>query len=136
MKKALLLLCLTIGFYSLANAQHEVKDSTFKEYTGKYSFPSGSVVAEITVTLGEDGVLVSSSTAGVAELAQKEKDLFDVPKFQGTAKFNRDSNGKVVGVSIVAMGYSLEGTKTTDGIISLYTKNLVAGQRPVAFSIR
>lgn len=138
MKKWLLLLCLAVGCSTLVQAQEAPKDTTFKEYTGKYLFPSGSVIAEVNVSLGSDGVLTSSSSAGVSELVKKDKDLFDIPKFQGTAKFNRDSNGKVIGVSIEAMGYQLEGTKSADGIsmLSMYNKNFVANQRFAAFSIR
>jgi hypothetical protein len=136
MKKALLLFCMALGLCTLVQAQDAPKDTTLKEYVGKYLFPAGSVIAESTVTLGDDGVLTSSSSAGVSELVKKEKDIFEIPKFQGRAKFNRDANGKVIGISIEAMGYQLEGTKS-NGITSFSTdKKFVTNNTFVAFSTR
>lgn len=115
MKKWFFLVFLFFGLTTFAHAAEKHADSTVAEYTGKYIFPEGSVVAEVNVTLASDGTLTMSSTAGNSELTKRDKDLFDIPRFQGTAKFSRDSNGKIVGVSIDAMGYKLEGTKTAAG---------------------
>lgn len=114
MKKWLLLFCMALC--SLVQAQDAPKDTTLKEFTGKYVFPDGSVVSEVQVTLSSDGVLTSSSTAGVSELVKVEnqKDFFEIPRFQGTAKFIRNEKGVVIGVAIDAMGYKLEGTKAAD----------------------
>jgi hypothetical protein len=138
MKKWILLFCLMAGFSMLAQAQDAPKDTTLKEYTGKYLFPTGTVIAETSISIGSDGLLTSSSSAGVSELVkvEKEKDVFELPKFQGKVKFNRDEKGKVVGISINAMGYQLEGTKAPDGITLRLYKNFVTNDPFVAFSIR
>ncbi len=108
--KKMFLLGVTICFFYAAGAQTTTADSTLQQYVGKYKFPEGSVIADVTVTL-EGGVLTMSSSAGPSPLEKQSEDLFSITQFQGTAKFNRDANKKVIGVSINAMGYSLEGTK-------------------------
>lgn len=113
MKKTLLFFFFVVGMVVLAQAQQAppAKDSTLQHYVGKYKFPDGSVVAEVTVTI-EDGALVMASSAGTSALEkQSGEDLYTIVQFQGTAKFVRDANKKVIGVSINAMGYQLEGTK-------------------------
>lgn len=115
MKKWMLFFCL--AFCAVAHGQNTPADTTLMEFTGKYLFPEGSVVSEVNLSLGSDGVLTSSSTAGTSELVRKEKDLFDIPKFQGTAKFIRDSKGVVIGVTIDAMGYHLEGSKASGNLV-------------------
>ncbi len=112
MKKWFLLCCLSVCLISVAQAQQTPpKDSTLKQFVGKYVFPDGSVVAEVTVAI-EDTTLTMSSSAGTTLLEKKGEDLYIIVQYQGTAKFNRDANKKVIGVSIDAMGYQLEGTKT------------------------
>ncbi|MES2004367.1 MAG: hypothetical protein V4450_07590 [Bacteroidota bacterium] len=120
MKKGVLLLCLTIVFFAVAQAKMPVGDSTLQQFVGKYKFPDGSVVAEVTVAL-EDGALTMTSSAGTSALEKQSDDLYTIVQFQGTAKFNRDTNKKIIGVSINAMGYQLEGTKTENAT----TKNFV-----------
>jgi hypothetical protein len=116
MKKLVLLLCLSMGLLSLVQAQDAPpQDSVLLHYTGKYSFPEGSVIREAKVTI-ENGSLVMTSSAGTSALEKKSEDLYSVVQFRGTAKFNRDANKKVIGVSIDAMGYRLEGTKVEDGL--------------------
>ena len=85
-------------------------DTTLSQYVGKYKFPEGSVVAEVIVKF-ENGALSMETSAGVSALEKQGDDLYTIVQFQGTAKFNRDSNKKIIGVSINAMGYVLEGTK-------------------------
>jgi hypothetical protein len=64
-----------------------------------------------------------SASAGTSPLEKREEDLFFIVQFQGTAKFNRDANRKVVGVTINAMGYVLEGTRTEGALTWLVRKN-------------
>lgn len=114
MKKMLLFFFFSVGMVVMAQAQQapSAKDSTLQHYVGKYKFPDGSVVAEVTVAL-VDGALEMSSSAGTSALEKQEaEDLYTIVQFQGTAKFVRDANKKVIGVSINAMGYLLEGTKS------------------------
>lgn len=109
MKKMFFLFCASICFVSVSFGQ-QTTDSTLSQYVGKYKFPDGSVVAEVVVKL-EDGHLTMESSAGVSPLEKQGDDLYTITTFQGTAKFTRDTNKKIVGVSINAMGYVLEGTK-------------------------
>lgn len=110
MKKLFFLLCVGVCMVSVSFGQ-QTSDSTLGQYVGKYKFPDGSVVAEVVVKL-ENGALTMESSAGVSPLEKQGDDLYAITQFQGTAKFNRDTNKKIVGVSINAMGYVLEGTKT------------------------
>ena len=97
-------------------------DSTLKQYTGTYKFPEGSVVAEISVII-DGGGLVMTAPVGSSPLEKREEDLFFIVQFQGTAKFNRDASRKVTGVTINAMGYVLEGTRTESGLVWVIRRN-------------
>ncbi len=112
MKKGLLFLGLCFGMFSMAFA-HETKltdTAGLRDYVGKYKFPDGSVVPEVVVSI-EDTSITMSSSAGTSALEKIEEDLYNIVQFQGTAKFNRNADKVVIGVSIKAMGYELEGTK-------------------------
>ncbi|MBU3743449.1 MAG: hypothetical protein FGM61_02730 [Sediminibacterium sp.] len=116
--KKIFLLVLVLGSFSAAFAQQAPSgDSTLQQYAGKYKFPEGSVVAEITVIL-DGGNLTMSSPVGTSPLEKKEEDVFIITQFQGTAKFNRDASKKIIGVTINAGGYLLEGTRTEEGLAS------------------
>lgn len=106
---------LVLGSFSAVSAQQTpTGDSTLQQYAGKYKFPEGSVVAEVTVIL-DGGNLTMSSPVGTSPLEKKEEDVFVITQFQGTAKFNRDASKKIIGVTINAGGYLLEGTRTEEG---------------------
>ncbi len=130
MKKWLLFCCLSVCLVSVSQAQQNPapKDTTLQQYVGKYKFPDGSVVAEVTVAL-EDGALTMSSSAGTSALEKKGDDLYVIVQFQGTAKFNRNTDKKIIGVSIDAMGYQLEGKKD-ETTIALRRANLIL-QKPL-----
>lgn len=114
--KKIFLLMLVMGSFSVAFAQQSsTADSTLQQYAGKYKFPEGSVVAEVTVIL-DGGNLTMSSPVGTSPLEKKEEDVFVITQFQGTAKFNRDASKKIIGVTINAGGYLLEGTRTEEGL--------------------
>lgn len=114
--KKIFLLMLVLGSFSAAFAQQTpAGDSTLQQYAGKYKFPEGSVVAEVTVIL-DGGNLTMSSPVGTSPLEKKEEDVFIITQFQGTAKFNRDASKKIIGVTINAGGYLLEGTRTEEGL--------------------
>lgn len=130
MKQKLLFLCMGLSFFTLLQAQNvPAADTLLQQYLGKYSFPEGSVVTEVTVTL-DSGVLTMSSTAGISPLEKQGEDLFTIIQFQGTAKFNRDSTRKVMGVSIDAMGYQLEGKKVPDPMTGIYRQSTSLGKLP------
>lgn len=130
MKQKLLFLCMVLSFFTLSQAQTvPAADTLLRQYLGKYSFPDGSVVAEVTVTL-DSGILTMTSTAGISPLEKQSDDLFTIIQFQGTAKFNRDSTRKVIGVSIDAMGYQLEGKKEPDLMTMTKRQNNSVGKLP------
>ncbi len=120
MKKWLLFFCLSLGMVAVLQAQQSPapKDSTLQQYVGKYKFPEGSVVAEVIVALEGEGLTMTSS-AGTSALEKKSDDLYTIVQFQGTAKFNRNADKKIIGVSIDAMGYQLEGTRSDASPIAL-----------------
>ena len=85
------------------------QDTTLQQYTGKYKFPEGSVVTEVTVAL-ENGVLLANSPMGSSELKKTEADVFEIVAYGGTATFKR-TEGKVSGVQMIVGDIILEGTK-------------------------
>ncbi|OSZ73538.1 hypothetical protein CAP36_16085 [Chitinophagaceae bacterium IBVUCB2] len=85
-------------------------------YTGKYTFPEGSPVTEITVVL-ESGVLTATSAMGNTELRKTQTDVFDIVAFGGTATFKRNAEGKVTGVQIIVGDVNMEGTKSDKAAI-------------------
>src|SRR5574343_1969881 len=112
MKKVILFVFMLVGFTAAANAQTSPapKDSTVNQILGKYKFAEGSPVEEVTVEL-ENGVLVMNSAAGSSTLEKSGEDIYVITQFQGTAKFTRNESKVVTGVTILAMGYELVGTK-------------------------
>ena len=88
---------------------------TLQQYTGKYSFPGGSVVPEVEVTF-TDGALFMSSVAGTSSLVQSGVDSFTITEFNGLAVFKRGEDKNVNAVYIEAMGYILEGKKQVTAI--------------------
>ncbi|MFM9903375.1 MAG: hypothetical protein ACKVQJ_02255 [Pyrinomonadaceae bacterium] len=107
MKKILLALIVTLSFFA-AIAQTD----SLQEYTGKYKFPDGSPVTEIGVVL-ENGVLTATSAMGNSELKKTDtKDVFDLVAYGGTARFNRNAEGKITTLLIQVQDITMEGTKT------------------------
>ncbi len=96
-----------LGTVAFVHAQD--KDSTFQDFVGKYKFPEGSIVTEVTVSV-EGAGLVMGSSVGTSALVKIGEDLFSITAYDGSAQFKRDANKKVIGVSINAGGYALEGT--------------------------
>lgn len=111
MKKILLFSLLLMGVSFAATAQTQSTDTTvLKQYLGKYKFPEGSPVTDVTVAI-ENGVLTMASSAGNSVLEKQGEDVYAILQFQGTATFKRNEEKKVIGVNIFAMGYTLEGTR-------------------------
>lgn len=110
MKKIIVLVLMMVGLTTAASAQTTPTDSTVNQLLGKYKFPEGSPVAEVTVVL-ENGVLMMNSAAGSSTLEKSGEDIYVITQFQGTAKFTRNDGKVVTGVTILAMGYELVGTK-------------------------
>jgi hypothetical protein len=121
MKKLLLVLSLFLTGI-LVNAQ---TDSTLQPYTGKYKFPDGSPVTEITVAI-ENGLLMATSAMGSTELKKTQGDVFEIVAYGGTATFKRNQDTKVIGVQIQVGDLNMEGTKT-EGIVLSRPDNLYQG---------
>ena len=85
-----------------------------EDFVGKYVFPEGSVVPDVTVTLS-DSALTMSSTAGTSALTELGRDSFTIVEYSGIAVFKRGDDKKVNGVHIEAMGYVLDGQKQSSG---------------------
>lgn len=107
MRKILVICFILTGFYF--NSAAQAADS-LSDYTGQYTFPDGSVVPSVDVTL-DNGNLSMHSVAGSSSLTRQGVDSFTIVEFSGLAVFKRDDNKMVNGVYIEAMGYVLEGKK-------------------------
>lgn len=132
MKKVILFVFMLVGFTVATYAQTtptNPTDSTVNQILGKYKFAEGSPVAEVTVAL-ENGVLVMNSAAGSSTLEKSGEDVYVITQFQGTAKFTRNDSKVVTGVTILAMGYELVGTKETNASPSFVLRKVV---KPVLF---
>ena len=105
-----LVLSVITSFILIAiNAQTDPTPSK-EDYVGRYVFPDGSVVPDVTVTLSGDA-LTMSSTAGTSALTELGKDSFSIVEFSGFAVFKRGEDKKVNAVHIEAGGYVLDGQK-------------------------
>lgn len=109
--KKILLLIVVICAFGLVNAQTPSPADSLKEYTGKYKFPEGNPVTEITFSI-ENGVLTATSAIGGSELKRREGDVFDVVAYGGTATFKRNGDGKVIKVQVQVNDLDMEGEKT------------------------
>lgn len=107
MKKILFL----IAFVLSATAVFSQTDS-LEVYTGKYSFPDGSPVTEISIAV-ENGTLMASSAMGNSEFKKTDtKDVFEIVSFGGTATFKRSEDNKVSGLLIQVQDITMEGKKS------------------------
>lgn len=118
-------LCLmgVISFLTV-NAQTD----SLQQYTGKYKFPDGSVVTEITVTL-DAGVLTANSAMGSSELKRTDGDVFEIVAYGGTATFKRNAENKISGVQILVGDINLEGTKTEELMINRSSMSIIPLRR-------
>ncbi len=106
MKKMLLSLFVLCAVITV-NAQTD----SLQQYTGKYKFPDGSPVTEITVAL-DNGLLMASSAMGTTELKLTSTvDVFEIAVYGGTATFRR-KEGKISGVQVTVGDINMEGEKT------------------------
>lgn len=97
MKKLLLSLLVTVSFLAV-NAQ---ADSTLQKFTGKYKFPDGSPVTEITVAVDNNGLLTASSAMGTTELKKTDtENVFEIVAYSGVATFKKNTDGKITSVRI------------------------------------
>ena len=122
MKKMLLSLFVLCSFISV-NAQTD----SLQQYTGKYKFPDGSPVTEITVSL-DNGMLMASSAMGTTELKLTTTvDVFEIAAYGGTATFRR-KEGKISGVQVTVGDINMEGEKT-EGLAYNFSSVAALSQR-------
>lgn len=97
------------------------KDTTLKEYVGKYTFPDGSFVTSADISLNGDVLAVSSSQGG-SDLEKRGKDTFAMTAFEGGMMyFYRNAAGKVAKIKVEVGDILLEGTK--DGVTAWINRN-------------
>ena len=84
------------------------------DFVGRYVFPEGSVVPDVTVALSGEA-LTMTSAAGSSNLTELGRDTFTIVEFSGVAIFKRGEDKKVNAVHIEAQGYVLDGQKQSSG---------------------
>lgn len=83
----------------------------FSVYVGEYALKENNSIDKFVVVIRE-GILSVDTNIGSSDLAAtNEKDIFQLKSVDGKVGFTRDSSGKVIGVNVIAMGISLEGSK-------------------------
>ena len=95
------------------NAQTDPKPP-LSDFVGRYVFPEGSVVPDVTVASSGDA-LTMTSAAGSSVLTDAGRDTFTIVEFRGLAIFKRGEDKKVNGVHAEAQGYVLDGQKKSSG---------------------
>jgi len=113
--KKIILSILTLLFILNVNAQSDpAPKPPLSDYVGRYVFPEGSVVPDVTVALNGEA-LTMSSAAGNSNLTEAGRDTFTIVEFSGIAIFKRGEDKKVNAVHIEAQGYVLDGQKQSGG---------------------
>jgi hypothetical protein len=105
--KSFFLSLIALTAFLTVNAQTD----SLQQYTGKYKFPDGSPVTEITVTL-DSTMLTANSAMGSSELKRTEGDVFEIVAYGGIATFKRNAENKISGVLIQVGDINMEGTKS------------------------
>jgi hypothetical protein len=113
--KKFILFILTSIFIISANAQSDpAPKPPLSDFVGRYVFPEGSVVPDVTVALAGEA-LTMSSIQGSSALTDLGRDSFTIVEFSGIAVFKRGEDKKVNAVHIEAQGYVLDGQKQSSG---------------------
>ena len=113
--RKLVLFILTSIFIIGANAQSDpAPKPPLSDFVGRYVFPEGSVVPDVTVALSGEA-LTMTSAAGSSNLTELGTDTFTIVEFSGVAIFKRGEDKKVNAVHIEAQGYVLDGQKQSNG---------------------
>ena len=90
MRKLCFMTLVLMGAFLSVNAQQ----GPLNDYLGKYVFPQGSPVAEVSLTL-EDSSLVINSAMGSTPLEKKGVDSFYLAQYDALVIFKR-KDGKMV----------------------------------------
>ena len=110
--RKLFLFILTLIF--IINADAQDPKPLLSDFVGRYVFPEGSVVPDVTVSLSGEALSMSSA-AGSSTLTELGRDSFTIVEFSGLAVFKRGEDKKVNAVHIEAQGYVLDGQKQSNG---------------------
>jgi hypothetical protein len=111
--RKLIVTILTSLFFVSVNAQDAPKPP-LSDFVGRYVFPEGSVVPDVTVAQSGEA-LTMTSAAGSSSLSELGRDSFTIVEFSGLAVFKRGEDKKVNAVHIEAQGYVLDGQKQSSG---------------------
>ena len=106
MKKFFLMAVIIVGVMATAQAQ----TNPLKDYLGKYVFPEGSPVTEVTLT-AEDTVLTINSVMGSTPLEKKGVDTFYLAAYDAPIIFKRGANNAVETLTIIVQGMELTAKK-------------------------
>jgi len=114
MRKFILFILTSIFIFG-ANAQSDpAPKPPLSDFVGRYVFPEGSVVPDVTVALNGEALSMTSA-AGSSALTELGRDSFTIVEFSGVAYFKRGEDKKVNAVHIEAQGYVLDGQKQSNG---------------------
>ena len=115
MKKILFSFCFVMASMTVVA---QTDSLNLKEYTGKYIFPEGNPVSEISVIM-ESGVLTATSVMGNSELKKTDtREVFEVVAYAGTATFNRGEDGKIKTLRVQVQDVDMVGTKDASSIVA------------------
>jgi hypothetical protein len=106
MKKLSLMLVIMLGIMTAVNAQ----TAPLKDYVGKYVFAAGSPVAEVSLTVEQDALVINSAM-GSTPLEKKGVDTFYLAAYDALVIFKRTPAKEVETLSINVQGMELVGTK-------------------------
>jgi hypothetical protein len=81
-----------------------------KDYVGKYVFAAGSPVAEVSLTVEQDALVINSAM-GSTPLEKKGVDTFYLAAYDALVIFKRTPAKEVETLSINVQGMELVGTK-------------------------
>ena len=114
MKKFILFILTTIVVLSVNAQSDPAPKPPLSDFVGRYVFPEGSVVPDVTVALNGEALSMTSA-AGSSALTESGRDSFTIVEFSGVAYFKRGDDKKVNAVHIEAQGYVLDGQKQSNG---------------------
>ena len=114
MKKIILSILSSILIISVYAQSDPAPKPSPSDFVGRYVFPDGSVVPDVTVALSGDALSMTSA-AGSPALTEAGRDTFTIVEFSGLAVFKRGEDKKVNAVHIEAQGYVLDGQKQSNG---------------------
>ena len=111
MRKLCFMTLILMGAFLSVNAQQ----GPLNDYLGKYVFPQGSPVAEVSLTL-EDSSLVINSAMGSTPLEKKGVDSFYLAQYDALVIFKRKDGKMVESISIMVQGQELVGVKESGAV--------------------